>query len=372
MLTAEVDAAIQIAADWILNAGAILVGSGAGMGVDSGLGTYRGRHAGVWPPLETMGIDYAEICTPDAMAEDPQLSWAFWRHCFITYRRAVPHEGYSILQRWGARAPLGAFSYTTNVDSLWPRVFPLQRVYEAHGSTMYLQCSVPKECPRRGAIWQCPEDLASSMLLESEDRVVEATMPRCPACQSVARPNVLMFGDFDYSKRRAKEQNALYKQWLQEVEDAIFEDGSLPLVCLEIGAGRAVPTVRTALEDRARRVPGGRLIRINPEYFDLPATLSDDGLAVAVPMRALDALRLIDAHIMQHMNSRGQDGGEDGDKDVGKDGGKDGSKGAGKVGYKDVGEDDGKDGGKGAGKGVYKDAGKDRDKNVWPFRPAKR
>merc|ERR1719160_709322 len=299
--TSEIDAAISIAASWITKAGAILVGSGAGMGVDSGLGTYRGRHAGVWPPLDTLGVDYSEICTPDAITGDPQLTWAFWRHCCITYRQTEPHEGYSILQRWSSRVPLGAFSYTTNVDALWPRIFPFKRVYEAHGSTMYLQCSEPKACPQKGAIWECPEDLESSLPLEldCEVRVVESSVPRCPACQSIARPNVLMFGDFDYSRRRGKEQSAHYKQWLQEVEDATNVDGSRPLVCLEIGAGRAVPTVRTTLEDRARRVPGGRLIRINPEYFELPGTLAQDGLAVALPLGALDALRLIEARMVR-------------------------------------------------------------------------
>ena len=38
--------------------------TGAGMGVDSGLGTFRGRNAGVWPPLKDLGMDFTEMSTP--------------------------------------------------------------------------------------------------------------------------------------------------------------------------------------------------------------------------------------------------------------------------------------------------------------------
>ena len=50
--------------DAILSADAMLVCTGTGMGVDSGFGTFRGRHAGVWAPLKALGIDYADICSP--------------------------------------------------------------------------------------------------------------------------------------------------------------------------------------------------------------------------------------------------------------------------------------------------------------------
>jgi hypothetical protein len=62
----------------ILGADAILLCSGAGMGVDSGFGTFRGRHAGVWPPLQALGVDYVDVCSPALLASDPCLAWAFW------------------------------------------------------------------------------------------------------------------------------------------------------------------------------------------------------------------------------------------------------------------------------------------------------
>lgn len=40
---------------------AMLICTGAGMGVGSKLGTFRGPNAGVWPPLQKLGIDFTEM-----------------------------------------------------------------------------------------------------------------------------------------------------------------------------------------------------------------------------------------------------------------------------------------------------------------------
>jgi NAD-dependent SIR2 family protein deacetylase len=49
---------IRYRAPWLVGADAVLICSGAGMGVDSGLGTYRGTNAGHF------GLDYEAICQP--------------------------------------------------------------------------------------------------------------------------------------------------------------------------------------------------------------------------------------------------------------------------------------------------------------------
>ncbi len=45
------------------------------MGVDSGLGTYRGRNAGVWPPLQTLGLTFPDMSTPSHFDDDPFFAW---------------------------------------------------------------------------------------------------------------------------------------------------------------------------------------------------------------------------------------------------------------------------------------------------------
>lgn len=330
------DDAVRKAAQWISTARAVLVGAGAGMGVDSGLGTYRGAAMGVWPPLEALGIDYREICTPDALVEHPQLAWAFWRYCMIAYRNAEPHEGYGIIQQWAARARLGVFCYTTNVDAMWPRILQEGCLYEAHGSTSFLQCSNARGgCPGKGMVWPCPDNFAEQLSLEAsrDDSVELGALPHCPDCGNLARPNVNLFGDLDFSKKRSRIQREAYRQWLQSVDGDIADELApvleqeqlaieanerrtepmdqpmsdellefrrqaesellrRPVVCLEIGAGISIPTVRTALETRAAQA-GHVLIRINPENCDIPAELQANGRAVSLPLSAVDALRRI-------------------------------------------------------------------------------
>eukprot|EP00439_Symbiodinium_sp_Y106_P014063 s6111_g2.t1 len=56
----EIVHSLAQAAEWIANADALLIGSGAGMGVDSGLGTFRGGKKGVWDGLEAVGLAYED------------------------------------------------------------------------------------------------------------------------------------------------------------------------------------------------------------------------------------------------------------------------------------------------------------------------
>lgn len=73
------------------------------MGVDSGLGTFRGRNAGVWPPLEKLGMRHEEMSTPRHFDDDPFFAWAFWKFRHDAYRineNSRPHAGYGILKKW--------------------------------------------------------------------------------------------------------------------------------------------------------------------------------------------------------------------------------------------------------------------------------
>lgn len=84
----------------------------------------------------------------------------------------------------------------------------------------------------------------------------------------MARPNVLMFMDFEWLEHRAAEQAARLEKWLS--------NGNRPVV-VEIGAGTAIPSVRH-FSHRVIHEFGGRLVRINPREFSVP-TPFDVGLA---------------------------------------------------------------------------------------------
>src|SRR5438270_529717 len=140
-MTTDLAARLRAAADAIRAADALLIGAGAGMGVDSGLPDFRGPE-GFWqayPPFR--GQHFEDISNPVWFRTDPALAWGFFGHRLRLYRAAVPHAGFHILRRWGERLPGGYFVFTTNVDGQFQKAgFPDDRLVERHGSIHHLQC----------------------------------------------------------------------------------------------------------------------------------------------------------------------------------------------------------------------------------------
>ncbi len=265
---ASTSAAIARAAGLLRDADALLIGAGAGIGVDSGLPDFRGDH-GFWrayPPLARLGIRFVEIANPRSFARHPELAWGFYGHRLALYRATVPHEGFAILRELGARLPNGAFVFTSNVDGQFQRAgFDDARLLECHGSIHHLQCSRP--CS--GDIW--PAD-AVVPHVDPADCLMRAPPPACPRCGALARPNVLMFGDNRWVDVRTEAQYARFAAWRARAGR---------LVVIEIGAGTDLPSVRRTCE--AQHAP---LIRINPREPEVPS-MRDLGIAGG----ALDTLR---------------------------------------------------------------------------------
>jgi NAD-dependent SIR2 family protein deacetylase len=266
--------ALERAADAIAGADAILVGAGAGMGVDSGLPDFRGTE-GFWeayPPMARLGIAFEEMANPAWFQRDPELAWGFYGHRLNLYRATVPHGGFSILRRWGEEVGGGVFVFTSNVDGQFGKAGFYDNVVECHGSIHHLQCT--RNCD--GSIWE-----ADSVDLQVDEATFRATppLPSCPRCGSLARPNVLMFGDWGWIPERTHRQETAFTHWLSAA-------GRERLAVIECGAGSAVPTVRWRCE-RAAAGPDATLIRINPrEPEGPPGTIEIASGALA----ALDAI----------------------------------------------------------------------------------
>ncbi|MGF1612519.1 MAG: NAD-dependent deacetylase [Gammaproteobacteria bacterium] len=245
------------AVELIREAKSILIGAGAGMGVDSGLPDFRGQE-GFWrayPPYRHLGLAFVELANPAWFDRDPRLAWGFYGHRLQLYRSTMPHLGFQILRRWFTHVGNG-YIFTSNVDGQFQKAgFDESRLVECHGSLHYLQCT--RCCT--GAIWSAEGvqvDVALQTFRASEP------LPRCPDCGRLARPNVLMFGDGWWCETRTAAQGARFKHWLENlVGDS--------LVVIECGAGLAVPTVRHTCESIAARF-AAPLIRINPREPEGP------------------------------------------------------------------------------------------------------
>jgi NAD-dependent SIR2 family protein deacetylase len=270
---------IRQAADAIRRANALLIGAGAGMGVDSGLPDFRGDQ-GFWrayPPYAKLGLSFVEMANPDWFSRDPALGWGFYGHRLGLYRTTKPHEGFSLLKKWGERMPHGYFVFTSNVDGQFQRAgFPSDRIVEIHGAIDWLQCTA--ECGIGIYEWD-PTNLRPVEVEEQTMRAV-GPLPLCPLCGSIARPNILMFGDWEWDGRRTDEQQQHMVRWLQEVRET-------HLVTVECGSGQAISTVRHFCEEAA--VHSDTLIRINPREADVPAG------QIGIDAGALETLRAIDA-----------------------------------------------------------------------------
>ncbi len=259
------------AATVIQSADALLIGAGAGMGADSGLPDFRGNE-GFWkayPPFR--GKSFASVSNPVWFHDDPEQAWGFFGHRLNLYRDTPPHSGFVMLRRWAESRPAGYFVFTSNVDGHFARVgFDGDRIIECHGSIHFAQCV--RGCSRE--IWSA-DDLRIEVDMES----VRATLslPKCPRCDHLARPNVLMFGDGGWIPDRTSEQEVRYALWLKSI-------ARKRLVAIEFGAGLAIPTVRRECEERA-----DVLIRVNPRESDTP----QGGISLACG--ALEAIQRIDS-----------------------------------------------------------------------------
>ncbi len=259
------DAAITRAAALIEQADALIIAAGAGMDVDSGLPDFRGN-GGFWrayPALREARIDFHSIASPAAFRSSPERAWGFYGHRLALYRKTTPHHGFDLLRQWGQRMPHGVSVFTSNVDGQFQKAgFEQGLIHECHGSIHHLQCLQP--CCE--AIWPADAFLPD---VDPQHCWQRNLAPVCPYCGGMARPNILMFDDWDWIDSRTAEQGQRQQAWLSAVTRPVI---------IELGAGTAIPSVRH-FSQRVIRQYGGRLVRINPNECEVPTRL-DVGLPV--------------------------------------------------------------------------------------------
>lgn len=273
-MEAEVHREVQRAAAALDAADALLITAGAGMGVDSGLPDFRGAQ-GFWrayPAIAKLGITFEEMASPSWFEADPHLAWAFYGHRLNLYRNTTPHPGFTRLLEISRTKAQGSFVFTSNVDGQFQRAgFAPDQVVECHGSIHHLQCIAP--CSQN--LWE-----ATKLAVSVDEAVFRAQdpLPRCPNCSALARPNILMFGDWSWISGRSQEQQRRFAEWSERLIDC-----SARIVVIELGAGSSIPTVRRTSEHFASRT-GGTLIRINPREHDVPPG------HIGLPLRAAEGI----------------------------------------------------------------------------------
>lgn len=278
----SISAAILLAAEVLKETKSLVITAGAGMGVDSGLPDFRGDH-GFWnayPAYEKLGLRFMDIATPRHFETDPALGWGFYGHRTNLYRETIPHSGFHVLLSWVRDFQLPWYVVTSNVDGQFQKAgFDADRIVEIHGSIHHLQC----QAPCKPVLW------ANEEIFEIDSDTMRAQqLPRCKHCHRGARPNILMFNDFWWIPVRSNAQQRGFDQFIA--------DCPKPLTVVELGAGRAIPTIRYTGESLGRQV-GARVIRINPRE----AQIAEPHISISAG--GADTLHKIDTHLRNRVQN---------------------------------------------------------------------
>ena len=152
----------------------IVVLTGAGVSVASGLPTYRGQ-GGIWEEHEVAQYGHAR-----ALYEHPERTWRLFGAMRAPVALAQPNAAHRALAQFeaGLRAEQNFLLVTQNVDGLHQRAGS-QRVVELHGNVTKTRC-LDEACGLPPF-----EDLATH---------AEA-VPRCPVCGSILRPDIVLFDE---------------------------------------------------------------------------------------------------------------------------------------------------------------------------------
>jgi len=265
------------AASVISDAEVFIITAGAGMGVDSGLPDFRGD-GGFWdayPAYARLGLSFEKCATPQHFFTDPHFAWGFYGHRVNLYRSTVPHEGFHIIRRWIEKRKADYFVMTSNVDGQFQKSgYDENKICEVHGSIHWLQCQT--RC--NDEVWSNDVEFAID---ESTMRVVSA-LPTCFECGYICRPNIFMFGDYSWLPRRSRIQHKAFDFFLNR-------NSNRRIALIEIGAGRAIPTIRRISEDIGRKFNNATVIRINPQEPEIPWP------HISLSCEALEGLRHIDS-----------------------------------------------------------------------------
>jgi NAD-dependent deacetylase len=183
-----------------LEDGFLVVVTGAGISVASGIPTFRGTDPdAVWKK------DVTELGTFRYFRQDPVGSWRWYLERFAKVQGAHPnpaHQALVDLERWHAGGEAtghgGRFLLVTqNIDTLH-RQAGSERLVEVHGRADRVRCATPG----------CAHGAPGGSLARDDvsiDRFVAApstaTLPRCPLCNDILRQHVLWFDEY-YGEHR--------------------------------------------------------------------------------------------------------------------------------------------------------------------------
>lgn len=175
--------------------------TGAGISADSGLPTYRGI-GGLYNVNDTEeGLPIEELLSGETMRARPELTWKYLGQIEQAARGARCNRAHEVIAEMEARFPR-VWTLTQNVDG-FHRQAGSRNVIEIHGNLHHLEC------------------MACDYRVMVDDYSVLSMPPRCPQCQAMLRPDVVLFGELLAEANLAR----LYEE-CETGFDAVFSVGT--------------------------------------------------------------------------------------------------------------------------------------------------
>ncbi|MBO5723753.1 MAG: RNA polymerase subunit sigma [Lentisphaeria bacterium] len=231
----------------VIRKGNGMVFTGAGISVESGIPPFRGN-GGLWDQEDPAFIHL------DFFMEHPQESWEKIRILFYDHwGKAAPNYAHrAVTDLWKRNWIKGVV--TQNIDCLHQRAGMVESaVQEFHGTLDRLVC------------------LQCSAVYPPEREYIDQTLPTCPRCGGILKPDFVFFGE----------------DIPQEALEGSLELAEKASFCLVIGTtGEVMPACQIP---RIAARNGAVVIEINPERSAFTGDLTE----FYIPCKAVEGMDLL-------------------------------------------------------------------------------
>ncbi len=213
----------------------ILFITGAGVSADSGLPTYRGI-SGLYSNKSTEdGISIEQALSGEMFQRNPVLTWKYLAQIVQACRNATFNRIHQIIAQIEQYFEQ-VWILTQNIDG-FHRAAGSTRVIDIHGDIHTFFCT---HCDYRAQV----NDLSH----------IQELPPKCPQCNKIIRPNVVLFGEM----LPADKAYILHRE-LRTGFDLIFT----------IGTSSVFPYIAAPIIEASKN--GNRTVEINPEWTEVSA-----------------------------------------------------------------------------------------------------
>uniref|UniRef100_M4C5V0 Macro domain-containing protein n=2 Tax=Hyaloperonospora arabidopsidis (strain Emoy2) TaxID=559515 RepID=M4C5V0_HYAAE len=292
---------LRRALEAIRDADYLLVSAGAGLSAAAGLDfgsedVMKMLHPNVHQVIPSFRTLANMICF---RRWDDALKWGFFfknasiiRYDWARYRLA-PTYAYlkSIADRFECREKGSVFTKTSNGDGIFEQEgFDPSALFVMQGDFGLIQCAQP--CTPE-SVWDIKPFMEKGMQsFNAETYRIDdpAGIPKCPKCGG--RMSTFLREDNTFLESGIKDGRDRYEKWLTRVMDQV-QNKSKKMVILEVGAGFNTPTVLRLPDERLAFHDGVQLVRVNPEYPEMPFRCH----GVGVTDDATSALDYISHHL---------------------------------------------------------------------------